>query len=367
DQVKAMKPTERADTLARHNLYVSKMEMDRTRRAVLEGTIWELAEGRCRAHPAILDGLRRLKDHTEYLEKFEPLSRDGAVFYTGPETLNRPVMMRFDRRAKERYSMPDTEVMIVFEGGEKPYSRHYQSAVDRILGVADSHFYVMSEFGPVPLELDEIYPIAQSLFPKQMDRDMVERIKGQMEDLAHRQSYKMSCMWDGDSTMDILKALSKGKGGFRLDQARIRAVAEYQFGIGAADALFRGSVELVKSRNTDKIRNVLVDGEHVVSMRAEDGFFSLRPPGARRLMQAFAGQKLRVTVHSDAVPFNREGKNVMCSFILDCDEELRPGDEAIVVDQNDSLIAIGKLILTKAEAMTFKKGIAVKVREGIKL
>lgn len=366
DELKAMKSKERWETIARHNLYISKLEIDRTKRAILEGDIWELTERRCRCHPALLDGLRRLKEHKDYLEQYEPLSRDRAIFYTGPETLDRPVLHRVDKRLKERYTMPNTEMMVVFEGGEKPFSRHWGEQIRNILEVAESHFYVMSEMGPIPIELDEVYPIAQSLFPKIMDRDSVEKVRQQMEDLAHRQNYGMSCMYDGENTCQIMASLSKKKGGFDLDRARISAVAEYQFGKGASESLFAGNVELVKSKNTDKIRNVIVDGEHVVSMRAEDGFFTLKAAGARRLLRSFPFPRLRVVVSDDSVPFNREGKNVMCGFVLDSDPELRPSDETIVVDKNDDLVAIGRIVLTRDESRSFQKGLAVRVRDGVK-
>ncbi|MFA5312280.1 MAG: PUA domain-containing protein, partial [Methanomassiliicoccales archaeon] len=86
----------------------------------------------------------------------------------------------------------------------------------------------------------------------------------------------------------------------------------------------------------------------------------------RRLLKAFPSPKLRVIVSDDSVPFNREGKNVMCGFIIDTDEGLRPSDEVIIVDKNDDLVAIGRIILTKYEAEFFKKGLAIKTREGIK-
>lgn len=366
DALKAMKPEQRFETIARHNLYVSKMEMDRCRRAVLEEDIWELAEMRCRTHPALLDGLRRLKEHRDFLEHYEPLSRDSALFYTGPETLNRPSLMRFQKRVKERYTMPSNETMVVFEGGERPYSRHWADAMAKIKERSDSHFFVMSELGPLPIELDEVYPAAQSIFPRIRDRDMVEKLREDMEDLSHRHTYSLSCMYDGDVTCEMLGMMSKGPGKFDLDLARIRAVADYQFGKGAADALFSGKIELVKSKNTEKIRNIIVDGEHVVSMRAEDGFFTLRPPGAIRLLKAFPAPRLRVSVADDSVPFNQDGRNVMCTFVTGADPELRLQDEVVVVDKDDRAVAIGRMLLTGDEMSTFKKGLAVKVREGIK-
>ena len=139
-----------------------------------------------------------------------------------------------------------------------------------------------------------------------------------------------------------------------------------QFGRGAGRALLDGDVELKKSENTGKIRNVLVDGEHVLSMRANDGFFTLKVAGAERLRKAFPAPRLRVQVKEDSVPFNREGKNVFCSFVEECDPDIRPMDEVLVVDPSDELVAVGRALLTRDEMFAFSTGIAVKVRDGVK-
>lgn len=354
----------RTELIARHNLWTSKMELERVKRAILEGDLWELVERRCRSHPALLDALRALGKHQEFLEKYEPLSREHALFYTGSESLNRPAFLRYQRRMEERYVHPSTEVGITFDEPVKPYSRTLRPAMDSVLAISDAHFHVVSPFGPVPIELDEIYPISQSLFPKERDQQTKERTDRLMEDLAHRHTYKMGAMWDGDETLEFLKMFSQGKGTFDIDQARIRAVADYQFGKGAAEALFSGNVELVKSKNVDRIRNVLVDGEHVVSLRAEDGFYTLRPAGARRLLKGLAVPRLRVTVSDDAIEFNKQGKNVFCSFVTDADPDIRLHDEVMVVDKNDILVAVGRAQQVREEMLSFKKGIAVKVREG---
>ncbi|MGD0818224.1 MAG: tRNA guanosine(15) transglycosylase TgtA [Methanomassiliicoccales archaeon] len=366
EQIKTMKPAERTATLARHNLYTSLMEIERCKRAIAEGDIWELAERRCRSHPALLDGLRRLHEHTEYLEKFEPLSRDRAMFYTGPESLNRPVMLRYEKRFFSRYKQPSNEILVGFADNGKPYNRQYSSEISRISATSDAHFMVITPFGPVPIELDEMYPIAQSLFPRTTDRETDERIRELMERQSHRQTYKLSLMYDGEPTLEMLSEIAKGTSTFDLDAYRIRAVADYQFGEGAADALFSGKVELVKSKNTDKIRNIIVDGEHILSLRAEDGYYTMRPGAARRLMKAFPLPRLRVMVKDDAIPFVMEGKNTFCGFVLEADPELRPMDEVMVVDKNDKLLAIGRAILVPEEMKAMTKGIAVKVREGVK-
>jgi len=145
---------------------------------------------------------------------------------------------------------------------------------------------------------------------------------------------------------------------------RARAVADMQFGEGAADVLVRGKVELVTSPKTGKIRNVLSDGEHVLSMRAHDGMFTLKLAGARRLHAAWKAPRMRVAVNEDAVPFVKDGKSAFARFVAEMDEELRPGDECLVVGPGDELLGVGQTHMNRREALSFKKGAAAKVREG---
>src|SRR5207245_2651487 len=181
------------------------------RQAIAEGDLWGLAERRARAHPALLDAVRELRRHNEFLEEFEPVSRPGALTYVGAETAHRPILHRFRRRLQERYSAPLAKGLLVFPEGGRPFGE------------------------------------------------------------------------------------------------RLAAVG-VQVGLGAADALVAGAISYVISRNTGKVRNVLADGEHVVSLRAADGLFTLKAAGARRLAQAFPLPRLRIVVDGDSVPFHREGK-----------------------------------------------------------
>ncbi len=366
ESLKELPEEEKVGALARHNLYVSNKEIERAKTALKEGSLWELVEVRCREHPALLNALRGLASHKEHLERYEPLSREWAMFYTGPETLDRPSMLRYEKRYFERYRQPPAKVGVAFEESDKPYSRHYAKEMSDIAAVSDSHFLVMTPFGPVPIELDEVYPIAQSLFPRRQDLETKARMTELMERFSHCQEYGLCLVYDGRETLDMLAALSSERSAFDVDVARVRAVADYQFGKGAADLLLDGRTEITKSKNTGKIRTVLVDGKHILSMRAPDGFFTLRPEGARKLKAGLASPALRVIVNDDSAQYNREGKNVFCGFVLDCDPGLVPMDEVMVVDKNDELVAVGRAILTRDEMLVMKKGLAVKVREGVR-
>lgn len=375
ESLRKMDKNGRIGIIARHNLYAIKHELLLVKRYLREGRLWELAEMRCRAHPAMLDGLRKLRDYQQFMEKFDPISREGAIFYTGIETRGRPVFSRYAERILSRYIPPTKKAALFYGGQQKPYSRAFASefANARRLGYTP---VVITPWGPVPAELDEMYPLAQSLFPEIEDSDTTQEsddltftfLEKYFEETVEAGSLPES---DAPLTTDPVRpaegaASRKGEliSEDPVDVQRAVAVARYQFGLEAADALFKGKVELRKSRKTGKIRNVFSDGEHVLSMRAGDGLYTLRLEGAKRIVAAVPAPHMRMKVSDDSVPFVSQGRNAMCQFTLECDEDLVPMDEVIVVDRNDVPVATGRMLLVASEISRMKKGIAVKIRSG---
>ena len=352
--LRKMKPADRTRTIAKHNLYQITEELARVKRYIKEGRLWELAELRSRAHPALLDALRRLKEHVAFMERFDPISRDGALFYTGTESGSRPVFERYLSRLNERY-IPETDKAAIFrDEGSKPYSRAFMSDFERVRKAGYTPV-VISPFGPVPAELDEMYPLAQSVFPNIEDMDTKER--SQTTTAAFLASkFKVSVPYE-----DITE---EGNLEYDMDVTRAKAVSRYQFGIEVTEALFRGKIDLVISKNTGKIRNVISDGEHVLSMRASDGMYTLRMEGAQRIISAMPAPFMRVVVNDDAVPFVSEGRNVFPQFVIGSDDDLVTMDEVIITDRSDRPIATGRMLLVGNEMRSFKKGIGVKVRSG---
>src|SRR5438128_12100179 len=92
--------------LAEHNLHACFGAIREVRQAIAEGDLWGLAERRARAHPALLDAVRELRRHNEFLEEFEPVSRPGALTHVGAETPHRPIPLRFQRRLRGRCRAP---------------------------------------------------------------------------------------------------------------------------------------------------------------------------------------------------------------------------------------------------------------------
>jgi 7-cyano-7-deazaguanine tRNA-ribosyltransferase len=363
-ELKKMDAPERTRILAEHNLHTCLKEIKAVKNAIHEQSIWEMVEMRARAHPALLDALKILKNHKDYLERFEPSSRRGAFFYCGPESYDRPAVSRYQERLFSRYRRPKRKVLVGFGEAKKPYSRTFRAEIERISKEVDATFLVASFFGPVPIELDEYYPIAQSVVPEDLDGEVKERMNKVMERHAHQHGYPLAVMWEGEETLKFLTEMVGGAGDkFDIDMMRCRAVLDMQLGRGAADILDNVDVKLVKSERTGKIRNVMIDGMHALSMRAADGRFTLKIDGARLLMKVLAPPKMRVTVDDEPAEFAAKGNNVFAKFVKECDVDVRPGDDVLVVNTKGELAAVGRALMNREEMLAFKRGVAVRVKD----
>ena len=339
DELKEMDEEERIKNIAFHNLWQMVVEIKRIKQAIRFGNLWELVEQRATAHPSLQEAMEIISKEKRWLEKWENISKKKAFIYVNKYSMHRPIVYRLQKRIMERYE-PFFDKSVVFAEIEKPYSKN------EWMKELKANCIIESYFGPIPLELDEIYPVAQSLFPLNIE------MRGRYDKF-----YK---------NFNIVDIREVERGSKDYDIRKIKSVANYQFGKGAGEALFKGKIKIVKSKVTGKIRNVYCDGKHIVSMRASDGFFTLKIEGGKRLHEHFSTPKLRVIVENDAIPFIKQGKNVFAKFVVNACGQLRPYDEVLIVDENDELIAVGQCIMNKKEMLDFERGIAVKTREVVK-
>jgi len=148
------------------------------------------------------------------------------------------------------------------------------------------------------------------------------------------------------------------------DLTRARAVADYQFGSGCGRQLFPNGVTAIKSRKTGKVKGIYYKGNLLATLRPSDGYLALSIDGASRLMKALDPPRYRVVVQDDVAEFIREGRNLFAKHVASADPEIRPGEEILITDSRDRLLAVGRAVLNGAEMERFKLGLAVKVRRG---
>ncbi len=147
------------------------------------------------------------------------------------------------------------------------------------------------------------------------------------------------------------------------DLRRIRAVADYQFGRGAGDALFPDDVRIVHSRNTRRIRHIYLGEDLQATFRPTDGVFTLTICAAKHLIDAKADLNYVVQVSDEAAEFVSQGKNVFAKHVTRAGEAIRPGDE-VLITSSQGVIGVGKALLLAEEMKVFKTGVAVRTRRG---
>ena len=145
---------------------------------------------------------------------------------------------------------------------------------------------------------------------------------------------------------------------------QIRSIADYQFGQGVGAKLFPDNVELVYSPATKRIRFINLNGTRLATLRPTDSLLSLSVTAARFLAENVASLHCFVTVRNDVAKFVADGGDVFAPHVVKVDEEICAKEEVIAVDEDTRVLAVGRAMLSSAEMLAFKVGVAVKVRHG---
>ena len=375
DELRAMPKEKRRDLIAQHNLHVSFAELRLIRQAIYEGSLMELVEERCRAHPALLDAVRQLGNYSLDLEKYDPRSKKSAFFYTGPESLCRPEVLRHMQKLRE---MPKKRDLVILPPTRKPYSKFisgklgefYIYGAEQEIDLENTDFMVLDvPFGLIPLEIDEVYPLSQNDAPKTRDVDSIEFVEDFISEFVeYYDQVLIHSRIINDLEIGLYnKCIDSDEIRYKKDDVqKVKAIADYQFGFGAGDALFEGNIKIEKSKKTGKIRHIYDGKVLIVNMRASDSYLVLSKEGAKRLHNAMPYPENRVVVNKDSEPFALDGKSVFCKFVVDCDDNIRAKDEVLIVNEQDKLLAYGKALLGACEIKEFKTGQAIKTRKGFK-
>lgn len=130
---------------------------------------------------------------------------------------------------------------------------------------------------------------------------------------------------------------------------------EYQFGKGASSCVKNFELEFAK---TGKPRFVKVKGKRIGTISAETGFFIPNMLGAELLKNYMK----KVVVKKEAEEFVKKGRDLLAKFAFTSDK-IYPGEEVVILNEDNELIACGKALLNHREISFFERGIAVKVRD----
>jgi predicted RNA-binding protein (TIGR00451 family) len=162
------------------------------------------------------------------------------------------------------------------------------------------------------------------------------------------------------------ESIWQGLSGSELRQ-QIQAVLRFQFNAAVAEALTLkfDQLQCQFSKNTGKLKHLHQKEAVWINYKPQTGTFSLSLDAARAVKTASSSPQFRVVIQNDVAPYIAAGKSVFAQHVIRVDPQLRPGDEVLVVTEEDELVAIGKMNLPACYLPRLQSGMAVKVRKGI--
>ena len=170
-----------------------------------------------------------------------------------------------------------------------------------------------------------------------------------------------------------IKARIKNRNSKReqFDKSKTSMSLDYIFGSKTSAKMDFSRVAFAHSRRTGRIR-------HLTDKTTGDVLFSFRPNGS--IAPTVAGALLltskksnpkrsssndwEITVIDGVSEVVSKGKTVFCKHVVSCSDSLRPGEDVSILNEKGELLAVGKSVLGGPTVKQFKRGQAVKIREG---
>ncbi|MFW9844784.1 MAG: DUF5591 domain-containing protein [Candidatus Thorarchaeota archaeon] len=284
---------------------------------------------------------------------------------------------------------------------KKPYSdskshRRYLETIESALGKTMGNVaqvILTSPLGIVPRELERIFPAANYDIPVTGDWDAEETELGaealitylnKMDSdatiVAHVSGGYLGIVKAAESevSQSIIYSTPEGSAGSwesrqalhetLVDLRRVlelkdtppkqleeimRATADFQFGSGAGKLLIPENAKL----GGKPYRQIVcrIEKEQVCSFIASSGTISLTLSGAKLLAPL-----KRYWVRLDVSQV--KGGSIFAVGINEADSEIRPGDEVIVINKDNEVIAVGKSEMSGREMCELSRGRAVSLR-----
>jgi len=380
-----------------HNVNALRAELRRVRERIRAGRLRDYLEGQARHEPWLTAALREFDRQWGYVERHAPVVRDVEMTATSEETLRRPEIRRFADRVTGRYRCRfDAPLVLVPCSARKPYGDSQSHGQFRSAIRYRGHKVSMtSPIGVVPQELETTYPaqhydaavtgrwseteieFVAAVLARYLDRTGYSRAIAHVPPEGYREVCERAAeRADGavafeftvadhpttDESLANLRAALEGAPAFpkrEREHNTVRAIADYQFGDGAGDALF-GGTEVTGRYPKLQVRDPAAErpreneAAQLAAMVPQYGALSLTLAGGRRWIESDVPTR-RVEIDG-FVPHG----SVLAPGVVAAGDGIRVGDEVVI--EGPDAFAVGRARMPGPEMAAATRGVACSVR-----
>ena len=341
--------------------------------------------------------------------------KKGGVSWGGEDTYFRPHIIEARRQLASRWRAPEpvgngSGDVLIFHGRPGPWRERCSDLMTRLTHHAEGmEVMILTPLGLLPYSMEDLNPFSHVTGPEWIwrRRPDLSWMRRELERFELGDRRIILCDLEGDGIqarcMDalveagVIKSITdEDASEIPLDQegriiatnkVRCRHVSDKMTVLlnveyGLARELMQDATFVINRHG--RIKNAMSSsGKHIVSPRLTDGGISLTDDGAvelhsHRRRKCPSGFEITqawnyigegpawVVVDDDAEPFVRKGRNVFHGFVLATDPWITPGRTCLIVNKKGQLLGHGISNCNSEEFATFKKGIAIKTRGGLR-
>ena len=300
------------------------------------------------------------------------------VICSSEESLWRPEAVRWRQRMEMMKPLGETVVLLPCSM-KKPYSNSKSHQKFRKLTRSYQELIVTSPFGICPRELENTFPIQSydTSTTGVWSEDEIEETGKLIEKYtkgkqvvanlaggylqsaeAYLDDFVNVCADERptspDSLYNLRMELKKHQKFNRKEKTlhELKSIAKYQFGEGGEDFI----PDNVKTKGMYHKR-ILSDGVQLALLNKDYGMYRLNLAGGEIL------KDLGINIVN--IDFNLETNTVFAPGIVEADPKIIPNDEVVVV-KDDTVVGVGKAIMTGREMEECDNGIGVKIKHRLK-
>ena len=355
------------------------------------------------------------EDSWDWIIGSQESPKKGGVSWGGEDTYFRPHIIEARRQLASRWRAPEpvgngSGDVLIFHGRPGPWRERCSDLMTRLTHHAEGmEVMILTPLGLLPYSMEDLNPFSHVTGPDWIWRRKPDLawMRRELERFELGDRRIILCDLEGDGIQarcmealveaGVIKTITDEDASeipldsdgriIATNKVRCRHVSDKMTVLlnveyGLARELMQDASFIINRHG--RIKNTMSSsGKHILSPRLNDGGISLTDDGAVELhshrrrevpskfetTQAwnYIGEgPAWVVVNDDSEPFVRKGRNVFHGFVLASDPWIKPGRTCLIVNKKGQLLGHGISNCNSEEFATFKKGIAIKTRGGLR-